>query len=394
MEAISALILLTVFTSACWNPVVFGADDASNDVNSALCGVDLRPFLPLPYNTLPNIVCKPLWNSFFLRYSRTADNIFTIVLSAPYTTGWVGMGLSKDGMMLNSSAMVGWINENGLARIKQYYLAGFTPSQVKPDKGELPLTSVPPFVTVYGATIYLAFQLNAPVSSLTSQAILLAYSTRYPNHHRLTPHNDKTTIRFDFAAGNVGSVSSSGARGASDIFRTIRTHGILGLLGWGLILPVGAIVARHLKHRDPLWYELHVAIQFIGFIIGVAAVAVGRSLYDRIHANSPTHRGIGIFVLVLSILQVLAFFLRPDKDSKNRRIWNLYHQWFGRIALFFGALNIVLGIQYANAGNEWRLGYGFLLAIILLTCIVLEALLKLRKAKEAHSPPDFQMNSL
>lgn len=99
-------------------------------------------------------------------------------------------------------------------------------------------------------------------------------------------------------------MSSSGGREANDIFRTIRTHGILGLLGWGLILPVGAIVARHLKHRDPLWYELHVAIQFVGFIIGIAAVAVGRSVYDRIHANSPTHRGIGIFVLVLSILQV------------------------------------------------------------------------------------------
>ena len=76
MEAISALILLTVFTSACWNPVVFGADDASNDVNSALCGVDLRPFLPLPYNTLPNIVCKPLWNSFFLRVSLIFIELF------------------------------------------------------------------------------------------------------------------------------------------------------------------------------------------------------------------------------------------------------------------------------------------------------------------------------
>lgn len=137
----------------------------------------------------------------FLQYSRTGDNVLTIVLSASYTTGWVGMGLSKDGMMLNSSAMVGWITENGLARIKQYYLAGFTPSQIKPDKGDLPLTGVPPFVTIYRATIYLAFQLNAPISSLTSQAILLAYSTRYPNHNRLTPHNDKTTIRFDFAAG-------------------------------------------------------------------------------------------------------------------------------------------------------------------------------------------------
>lgn len=114
-------------------------------------------------------------------------------------------------------------------------------------------------------------------------------------------HND---VAWNKLSGNVGSVSSSGTREANDIFRTIRTHGILGLLGWGLILPVGAIVARHLKHRDPLWYELHVAIQFVGFIIGIAAVAVGRSVYDRIHANSPTHRGIGIFVLALSILQV------------------------------------------------------------------------------------------
>lgn len=138
-----------------------------------------------------------------LQYSRTQDNLLTIVLSATYTTGWVGIGFSKDGMMLNSSAMVGWITEKGVARIKQYYLAGFTPEEIKPDKGELSLTNVPPFVTVYGATIYLAFQLNFATSSSLSnkQAILLAFGTRYPIHHHLTLHNDKTTIRFDFSAG-------------------------------------------------------------------------------------------------------------------------------------------------------------------------------------------------
>lgn len=99
-------------------------------------------------------------------------------------------------------------------------------------------------------------------------------------------------------------MSTSGASAPNDIFSTIKTHGLLGLIGWGLILPVGAIVARYFRHLDPLWYYLHVVIQFIGFSIGVAAVVIGRSLYDRLHANIPTHRNIGIFVLVLSILQV------------------------------------------------------------------------------------------
>lgn len=142
-----------------------------------------------------------------MQYSKAKDDTLTIVLSATYTSGWVGIGFSKDGMMLNSSAMVGWLSEKGFSRIKQYYLAGFTPSEIKADKGELPLTNVPPFVTVNGATIYLAFQLNiAKSSALSRQAILLAFGSRYPLHHRLTLHNDKTVIYTDFSEGLSKSV--------------------------------------------------------------------------------------------------------------------------------------------------------------------------------------------
>jgi len=62
--------------------------------------------------------------------------------------------------------------------------------------------------------------------------------------------------------------------------------------------------------------------------------------------------------------------LRPNKEAKIRKYWNWYHHWFGRIALFFGALNIVLGIQIGGAGNEWKLGYGFLLSIILIALMI------------------------
>ncbi|KAI3449273.1 hypothetical protein Pfo_005938 [Paulownia fortunei] len=370
------------------NLVVEGANQ-DGDSNNVLCNTDLSSFLPFPYSNLPDMVCRPLWNSYLLRYSQTKDHEITIVLSTIYTSGWVGIGFSRDGKMLNSSCMVGWINFEGRGRIKQYHVKGFTPSEVKPDEGELPLTNVPPFVALQGATIYLAFQLKYN-RTLKTQPILLAFSTKNPHHHRLTVHDDKTAINFDFSSGKTDSSVDL----SPSIFKDRRTHGTLALLGWGLFLPLGAILARYLKHKDRLWYYLHVGIQFIGFLLGVSAVVIGLSLNNKLHAFIPAHKGIGIFVLVLTILQVLAFFSRPSTDSKYRRYWNWYHNWLGRICLFFGAVNIVLGIHIAGAGPAWKIGYGFLVGSVLVTVIVLEALLRLRRMEEPHNHPAFSMDSI
>lgn len=135
-----------------------------------------------------------------MQYTQNKDNVLTIILSAVYTTGWVGIGFSRDGMMVGSSAIVGWFNKQGHARIKQYYLQGTKTTQVIPDKGELPLTKIPSAVALHGATMYMAFQIK-PEDRLTHQPILLAFGSGYPVHNHLTHHDDKTTILFDFSAG-------------------------------------------------------------------------------------------------------------------------------------------------------------------------------------------------
>lgn len=94
------------------------------------------------------------------------------------------------------------------------------------------------------------------------------------------------------------------------------------------------------------------------------------------------------------IFQVTAFFIRPDKDSKYRPYWNWFHHWFGRIALFFGAFNILLGLQLACATNEWKIGYGFLLSVTLVAVIVLEAFSYLRRKDNSKLPSAFQINSI
>ncbi|KAJ0255647.1 Cytochrome b561 and DOMON domain-containing protein [Hirschfeldia incana] len=341
----------------------------ADDVTQNLCSATrLSEFLPPPYSNISDSMpCTPLWNTFFLRYSENKENVMTIILSALYTTGWVGVGFSKDGRMVGSSAMVGWITKKGHAKIKQYYLQGTERDRVVPDQGVLQLEKVPPVVALHGAMIYLAFQVKFTVK-VPRRAVILAFSSAYPSKlGRLSKHDDKTTVIVDFSKGNgVTSIETTAS--------TEKTkHGVIAIIGWGFLLPLGAILARYLRHRDPLWYYLHICIQFTGFIFGLAAVILGVRLYSWIQPDIHAHRGIGIFLLVLSILQVLAFFVRPHKETKMRRHWNRYHHWIGRISLFFGAVNIVLGICMADSGEEgWKIGYGLVLSVTLLAFLVLE----------------------
>ncbi|KAF8379704.1 hypothetical protein HHK36_029148 [Tetracentron sinense] len=379
-----------------FEPKIFSVVAYDGDGEPDLCNANLTSFLPAPYHDSSSTICTPVWNTFvshfsniphyLLQSSQGLDQVQTIVLSAVYTTGWVGMGFSKDGMMVGSSAIVGWLDEEGRTSLKQYYLQGSTELEVIADKGKLQFTSVPPFAVLHGATIYLAFQLKFAVP-LTKQPIILAYGSAIPTHNYLSHHDDKTTIILDFSAGSASLASNN-----TDELK--RNHGVLGIIGWGVILPSGTIVARYYKNRDPQWYYLHIAIQSLGFIIGLAGTVAGMRLYGKLHANVSTHRGIGILVAVLSILQVMALFLRPKKDSKSRKYWNWYHHWVGRFVLFFGALNILLGIQAGGGGRVWNLGYGFLLAIILIIIIVLESLLWIRGTEKPVRPPAFQMSSI
>ncbi|KAK2365418.1 cytochrome b561 and DOMON domain-containing protein [Trifolium repens] len=346
-------------------------------------------FLPPPYQNISSPICKPVWHTYELRYTKH-DDITTIILSAPYTVGWVGIGFSRDGKMVGSSAMVGWINKHGHAKIKQFYLRGNKSSEVIANKGELPLNNVPAAVATNGAEIYLAFQLQTTVP-FGKQPILLAFSTKQLHEHHLSKHDDKTTILFDFSSG---AKSGSKDPSSNGLIQMRKNHGIMGILGWGLILPIGAIVARYFKHKEPLWFYLHSIIQFVGFAFGLVTVLLGLQLYSKMHVHIPAHRGIGIFVLVLSILQILAFFLRPNRDSKFRKIWNLYHGWFGRMALFFASLNIVLGMQAAGAGSDWKISYGFVVGIIIVAVIVLEILAYLKRSKKRSLPPNFPMDPL
>ncbi len=71
---------------------------------------------------------------------------------------------------------------------------------------------------------------------------------------------------------------------------------------------------------------------------------------------------------VLALLQSLAAFaLRPPPDSRNRKLWNLFHWWFGRIILVAGLGNFFFGLWLVDSAKEWYLGAG---AFIVFWCLI------------------------
>uniref|UniRef100_A0A0E0L5J3 Cytochrome b561 and DOMON domain-containing protein n=1 Tax=Oryza punctata TaxID=4537 RepID=A0A0E0L5J3_ORYPU len=342
------------------------------------CNTELPGVLVGNYSGLN---CQPVWNNFVLRYHQDKNNVLRVVLSTMYSTGWVGMGFSRDGLMVGSSAMVGWIGRKGLPHVKQFALRGKTSGKVVVNRGFLVSNNHDHTVVVQQARIYLAFQLQFSYR-LTHQHIILAFGSSIPVNNKLTRHQDKTSFTFDFTTGKA-FVDGSFPYGLR------RAHGALNLFAWGVLMPIGAILARYFRRMDPLWFYLHVGIQFVAFIIGLAGVVAGVALYNKIQADIPAHRGLGIFILVLGILQILAFFLRPNTDSKYRKYWNWYHHWSGRLVLFFAAVNIVLGIHVGGGDNSWKIGYGFNLAIILLAVIGLEFMLRTRWSRDSEPTPTY-----
>ncbi|CAI9768831.1 unnamed protein product [Fraxinus pennsylvanica] len=85
---------------------------------------------------------------------------------------------------------------------------------------------------------------------------------KHPHHLRLTVHEDKKTIKFDFSSSNTDVNGDS----PSSNIKNRKTRGVLAILGW---------------------------------------VVVGFSLNHRLHDSIPVHRGIGVFILKLTLLQSL-----------------------------------------------------------------------------------------
>lgn len=221
-------------------------------------------------------------------------------------------------------------------------------------------------------TIYAS--LDLPGNRTTQNTVWQAstqLSGGVPSGHSLSGDNVMSTSSVNFLSGQ-----SSSAGGTPRLHRK-NIHGVVNTISWGILLPIGAIIARYLKvfkSADPAWFYLHVAFQCSGYIIGLSGWIIGLQLgSDSKGITYHKHRNLGIAIFALATLQVFALFLRPNKDHKYRLHWNIYHYLIGYGVIVMSIVNIFEGFDILDPAKKWKNAYIAIIAILGAVALALEA---------------------
>jgi hypothetical protein len=150
-------------------------------------------------------------------------------------------------------------------------------------------------------------------------------------------------------------------------------HARCMVLGWGVLLPVGALAARYFKILprqhwpeqldSKVWWHAHRALQWTG----VTAMTVGALLAFGQGSGTSTaarlHAWVGWALVVLGWLQITAGLRRGSKGGPTdvrmkgdhydmtpyRMAFERLHKGLGWLALVSAVAVIVLGLQVADA---------------------------------------------
>ncbi|CAF1919623.1 hypothetical protein Bca4012_051883 [Brassica carinata] len=208
--------------------------------------------------------------------------------------------------------------------------------------------------------------------------------------HPTSGSNIRSVSTLNLISGTSASTSGGGAGDSKLKKRNI--HGILNAVSWGIMMPIGAIIARYLrvsKSAGPAWFYLHVTCQASAYIIGVAGWGTGIKLGSESEGiQFSTHRAIGIALFCLATVQVFAMFLRPKPEHKYRLYWNIYHHTVGYTVIVLAVVNIFKGLDILNPEKQWRNAYTAIIVTLGLVAAVLEGftwyvVIKRGKAEES-----------
>lgn len=124
-----------------------------------------------------------------------------------------------------------------------------------------------------------------------------------------------------------------------------QIHGILNVVSWGIMFPVGAIIARYLRtfqSADPAWFYLHAFCQTSAYAIGVAGWGTGLKLGSESKGVQYTnHRNIGIALFCLATVQV--FFSCSPFQYCDLEAWAKFLVEFAKLC---GTI-VLMGFRYA-----------------------------------------------
>lgn len=334
--------------------------------------------------------------SAFLHWTYDSSNSslsVAFVANPPESNGWIAWAINPTSTgMVGSQALVAYLDA-GVPVVKTYDVASY--GSIKPSKLSFEVWDTA--AELSGGQMMMFAKLKVPTAATTlNQVWQVGPSVDGTNLvvHEFQPANlnSKGTLAL-----SGGEVTNNG--GGEIDSRTMRKniHGVLNAVSWGFLFPTGIVMARYLRvfpSADPAWFYLHISCQISAYAIGVAGWGTGMKLGSESEGfEFSDHRNIGISLFVLATLQMSAFFLRPKKDHKYRKYWNVYHHSVGYSILILGIINVFKGINMLNPDHKWKSAYVGVIAMVGAIAVVLEAftwvvVLKRKSSNQSTKPFD------
>lgn len=329
----------------------------------------LSPIVFSTCSSLPTQSASLAWSLF------PSDNTLHVLFSGVplSSSGWVGWGinLGSSPAMIGTQALIAFQAPTNGSNLLTYNVTSAT-------KAGSPLQSTPIDLQV----------LDRKVQITASSVLIYVYLQLQPNQTVVNHVWNRGTDVVNFQPqAHPFAVTDLASSGRIDLATGVSTtseapnqilknrHAVLNTVGWGILLPVGVVAARYLRPlTDPGWFYVHIFIQMVGYTLGVAGWATGLKLGNSsVGVVYLKHRNIGITLFAIATLQVMAIMLRPKKDHKIRKAWNIYHYFLGLSILTLGILNIFYGFDILLPPAKWRHAYIGVLGALAGITVVFEA---------------------
>ncbi|KAJ8761056.1 hypothetical protein K2173_025763 [Erythroxylum novogranatense] len=318
----------------------------------------------------------PYLNSF-LHWSYNSSSS-TLQIAYRHTgvssSNWVAWAINPNGSgMVGSQALIAYQQPDGT--MKAYtssvdnYRTQLSEGKLSFDVSDLSATYADNEITIF-ATLGLSSIGGA--SNVTHVWQDGSVSGGTPRMHAMSEANMQSVGIINFLSGEV----RTNPVGNIGKLRKRNVHGILNAVSWGIMMPLGALIARYLKvfkSANPAWFYLHVSCQSTAYIVGVAGWATGIKLgSESAGVVYSAHRTIGIILFALGTLQVFALLLRPKPDHKYRFYWNFYHHSVGYAVIILSIINVLKGIDILQPEKDWKYAYIRVIAAFAFNALWLE----------------------
>ncbi|KAJ4846160.1 hypothetical protein Tsubulata_025103 [Turnera subulata] len=275
------------------------------------------------------------WN--YYPANQTADIAFRKPETS--TSNWIAWALNPGGqMMAGPQALVAYQDSDGNMVAYATPVSG-TPT-MKPGNLSFGVSNLRAEYSGGEMIIYATLQQDSTLLSTNHVWQEGPVRGGSPRMHDLSEDNMLSFGTLNFASGTVTSPSSTGG-GINSKALLKNVHGILNAIGWGILMPIGAILARCLKvfksvrlfnSVHPAWYDLHRACQIIAFFL-----------------VSPDGESVS------------ALIRKPNPNHKYRIYWTIYHHSLGYAIII---LSIFQGFKIMNGHNYWKRTYaGIIIAL-------------------------------